>query len=74
MYLLFRRLNHKRQLNGTVNSPSQAPMQNIWYLNENDSQEAGIVSTLSLNKQFQLIQCGSAAELAKSIKITLYVA
>ncbi len=47
---------------------------NIWYLNENDSQEAGVVSTLSLNKQFQLIQCGSAAELAKSIKITLYVA
>jgi hypothetical protein len=26
----------------------------IWYLNENDSQEAGVVSTLSLTKQFQL--------------------
>jgi alpha-D-ribose 1-methylphosphonate 5-triphosphate synthase subunit PhnH len=39
---------------------------NIWYLNEKDSQEAGVVSTLSLNKQFQLVQCGSATEPAKS--------
>jgi hypothetical protein len=38
---------------------------NIWYSNENDFHEAGVVSMLSLNIQFQLVRCGLAAELAK---------
>jgi hypothetical protein len=48
----------------------------IWYLNENESQEAGVCQHALSDQTVPIIQCGSAAELAKSqillIKITLY--